>query len=228
MDRKRNRLVLIVCMEIGLAIPACSVGVEAAQPAAVTAAAIPEKDLARTRLTVIRPGKDVGARTVVALAKPTSSADVNDEGGRFQPLLAREMIRQAVLIAARDELGLGTRDEVLGDRPPDGHGRRSRLGFPGRGRRESGPDPPRWSRGGGAAPEPKPAAELGRRDRLPAETQCPRGIALPDRIPGRLEGDRSRREAECVSPRRGVAGRYRGPARTTRIRREPRGRPRPS
>ncbi len=74
-----------------------------------------EKDLARSRLTIIRDGE----RAVVALARPTSAADVNEEGGRFQPLLARELIRQAVLIAARDELGLATRDEVIGDVTPE-------------------------------------------------------------------------------------------------------------
>ena len=73
-----------------------------------------EKDLARSRL-IVTP---VGARAVVTLAKSRSSADVADEGGRFQPLLARELIRQAVLIAARDELGLATRDEVIGDSLP--------------------------------------------------------------------------------------------------------------
>ena len=79
----------------------------------------PEKDLARSRLTVIPAGADAGARAVVALARPTSEADVDEEGGRFQPLMPRELIRQALLIAARDELGLGTRDEVIGDAPSE-------------------------------------------------------------------------------------------------------------
>ncbi len=46
-----------------------------------------EKDLARSRLTVIPAGAAGGSRAVVALARPASSADVADEGGRFQPLL---------------------------------------------------------------------------------------------------------------------------------------------
>jgi tetratricopeptide (TPR) repeat protein len=78
-----------------------------------------EKDLARSRLSVIPAGAAGETRAVVALTKPASPADVGDEGGRFQPILARELIRQAVLIAARDELGLGTRDEVLGDLAPE-------------------------------------------------------------------------------------------------------------
>src|SRR5688572_17105938 len=38
-----------------------------------------------------------------------------DDGSGASPLLVREIVRQAVLIAARDELGLLTRDEVLGE-----------------------------------------------------------------------------------------------------------------
>ena len=36
-----------------------------------------------------------------------------------QAILERELIRQAILIAARDELGLATRDELLDDAPPE-------------------------------------------------------------------------------------------------------------
>jgi hypothetical protein len=39
-----------------------------------------------------------------------------------QGILRREVVRQAVLIAARDELGLATRDELLDDAPPVGQG----------------------------------------------------------------------------------------------------------
>jgi hypothetical protein len=81
-----------------------------------------EKDLARTRLSIIPAGDAGGARAIVALGMPTSSADVDEDGGKFQPILARELIRQAALIAARDELGLGTRDEVIGDRLPENQG----------------------------------------------------------------------------------------------------------
>ena len=42
--------------------------------------------------------------------------------GTSQGILERELVRQALLIAARDELGLPTRDELLDDVPP-GQGR---------------------------------------------------------------------------------------------------------
>ena len=71
---------------------------------------------------MIPAGDGGGTRAVVALAIPTSSADVDDDGGKFQPIVARELIRQAVLISARDELGLGTRDEVIGEGMPEGRG----------------------------------------------------------------------------------------------------------
>ena len=47
------------------------------------------------------------------------SATPNDpfRATRGRAILARELVRQAVLIAARDELGLSTRDQVLGDQP---------------------------------------------------------------------------------------------------------------
>src|ERR1051326_3356303 len=48
-------------------------------------------------------------------ASPTFSApDKNVEGG----LLIRELARQTVLLTARDELGLATRDAVLGEFDP--------------------------------------------------------------------------------------------------------------
>ncbi len=47
-------------------------------------------------------------RTTVYLARPAA-----DPGGVVPPLLSRELQRQALLIAARDELGLYTRDEVF-------------------------------------------------------------------------------------------------------------------
>jgi tetratricopeptide (TPR) repeat protein len=69
-------------------------------------------------LVVLEVEKAEGHRPVLALGDPIILAEV-----RFQPyyrrgLLARELIRQAVLIAARDELGLATRDAVLGDAVP--------------------------------------------------------------------------------------------------------------
>ena len=80
------------------------------------------KDAVRSRLVVLRSGGGGDTRAVVALGRPTSSNNIDDVKGTVQLLLHREVIRQAVLIAARDGLGLGTRDEVLGDRPPEAPG----------------------------------------------------------------------------------------------------------
>jgi tetratricopeptide (TPR) repeat protein len=74
------------------------------------------KDAVRCRLIVLQPGAGGDARAVVALGRPAGSSSIDDVKGTVQLLLHREVIRQAVLIAARDGLGLGTRDEVLGDR----------------------------------------------------------------------------------------------------------------
>ena len=72
---------------------------------------------ARSRVSVYRKGSDAPARAVVALGMPfgpqETTAVVNGRAG----ILQRELFRQAFLIAARDELGLLTRDEVLGERP---------------------------------------------------------------------------------------------------------------
>ena len=52
------------------------------------------------------------------LRRPVTTKDIPDHSGTVRhDLLARELFRQAVLIAARDELGLVTRDEVIGDDP---------------------------------------------------------------------------------------------------------------
>ncbi len=72
----------------------------------------------RTRLVVIRPEKGSQARPIVALANPTSTDDQAGLQDTVGGLLARELFRQALLIAARDELGLATRDELLGDAAP--------------------------------------------------------------------------------------------------------------
>jgi len=60
------------------------------------------------------------ARPVVVLRQPTGPTAYADFEGSIQGLLLRELVRQAVLIAARDELGLTTRDEILGEAPPGG------------------------------------------------------------------------------------------------------------
>jgi tetratricopeptide (TPR) repeat protein len=77
------------------------------------------KDAVRSRLFVLQPGKGGDARAVLALARSVSSNNIDDVKETVQLLLHRELIRQAVLIAARDGLGLSTRDEVLGERLPE-------------------------------------------------------------------------------------------------------------
>jgi tetratricopeptide (TPR) repeat protein len=77
----------------------------------------------RDRLVVVRGAKESGDRAVVVMGIPTGGGAgqaPNEQSN--QGLLAREIIRQAVLIAARDELGLATRDELLDDAPPVGAG----------------------------------------------------------------------------------------------------------
>ena len=80
-----------------------------APPSAKDAAA------SHTRIVVIQPGKTGDRRPVVALANPAGTKDAEQLGDTYQGILNRELTRQALLIAARDELGLLTRDEVLGD-----------------------------------------------------------------------------------------------------------------
>lgn len=64
-----------------------------------------------------------GDRPIVALARPRGPETFEAIQGTAQQLIHRELIRQAVLLAARDELGLATRDELLDDAPPgDGDG----------------------------------------------------------------------------------------------------------
>ena len=79
-------------------------------------------DSGRCRVVMLPPGRGDKAHAVVALGRLASSNNLEDLKGTVQLLLHREVIRQAVLIAARDGLGLGTRDEVLGDRQPDAPG----------------------------------------------------------------------------------------------------------
>ncbi len=53
------------------------------------------------------------------LGRPEASKNKQDTLGTRQGILDRELVRQALLIAARDELGLSTRDELLDDLAPD-------------------------------------------------------------------------------------------------------------
>jgi tetratricopeptide (TPR) repeat protein len=95
----------------------------AAPPAAAQAqvravSVAPDKAEIRTPLVILRVGGGADARPVVALGRPEVSRDMKDRQGTRQGILERELIRQAILIAARDELGLSTRDELLDDDPP--------------------------------------------------------------------------------------------------------------
>ena len=78
-----------------------------------------------SRLIVVRPAQGADKRPVVMLGHPTGTTEVGQIRGGQNGLLARELIRQAILLAARDELGLATRDELLGDAAPDGKGNTS-------------------------------------------------------------------------------------------------------
>jgi len=74
-----------------------------------------------SRLVVRTVGKDKDARQVVILGRPTGVRDIPDYSQPSRPdMLPREMVRQAALIAARDELGLATRDQVIDETPADG------------------------------------------------------------------------------------------------------------
>ena len=68
-----------------------------------------------SRLVVVPGPGGADSRPVLALARPTGELKPVDLGEIQKGLLLREIVRQAVLLAARDELGLGIRDEVLGD-----------------------------------------------------------------------------------------------------------------
>ena len=67
------------------------------------------------RLVLIPAVKDGGKPAVVALGKPVVTEDRSVFDGVECGILARELVRQSLLIAARDELGAVTRDEVAGD-----------------------------------------------------------------------------------------------------------------
>jgi tetratricopeptide (TPR) repeat protein len=78
-----------------------------------------------SRLVVVRAAEGGLKRPVVVLGHPGGLTDVERVREAQAGLLARELIRQAVLVAARDELGVATRDELLGDAAPDATGGRS-------------------------------------------------------------------------------------------------------
>jgi tetratricopeptide (TPR) repeat protein len=72
---------------------------------------------ARSRVSIYQSGDGNGARATVALGMPVAALESGRSRNDRAGILQRELIRQAFLMAARDELGLGTRDEVLGERP---------------------------------------------------------------------------------------------------------------
>jgi hypothetical protein len=74
---------------------------------------------AATQLIIARGGRLAGGQSaLVALRRPVAGPLARPEPQSREGLLARELVHQAVLIAARDELGLATRDEVLGESSP--------------------------------------------------------------------------------------------------------------
>ena len=78
----------------------------------------PDRAETRTRLAILRSGPHGRIPPMVALGRPVGSKNKQDYLGTRQGILDRELVRQALLIAARDELGLSTRDELLDDVPP--------------------------------------------------------------------------------------------------------------
>jgi tetratricopeptide (TPR) repeat protein len=89
---------------------------EAARPRGRTDPALLDPAAVWSRLVVLRAedGKSQDARPVVVLKRPAGWAGVPDMRQPIRlDMLPREMVRQATLIAARDELGLATRDEVI-------------------------------------------------------------------------------------------------------------------
>ena len=119
----RSRQVLARTMAVPPASPPPAAGLNAAKAPSVgrSVSIAPDQAETRTPLVLYRAGteqgKEGGARPVVALGRPVGGKNKSDTLGTIQSILERELILQAVLIAARDELGLPTRDEILDDAP---------------------------------------------------------------------------------------------------------------
>ncbi len=86
--------------------------------------------------SLLRISRTDDGRTVVALDRVAAIRDLPQFMGTDQDLLFRELVRQSVLLAAHDERGAATRDELLDDvKPADGEvavaevGSLFRLGF---------------------------------------------------------------------------------------------------
>lgn len=93
------------------------VGQTLAPNAAATAPAGLGPASARSRLVVVRQDGG-GARPTLVLGRPAEPESFEATKKTDQSILVRELVRQSVLIAARDGLGLATRDEVIGDAAP--------------------------------------------------------------------------------------------------------------
>ena len=98
----------------GLAGPSRAVAQVGAPPVVKNDQATLDPAAVRSRLFVLHLKNDKEPRQVVVLGPPALTGDIPDYhlGVRID-MLPREMVRQAVLVAARDELGLPTRDEVI-------------------------------------------------------------------------------------------------------------------
>ncbi len=70
----------------------------------------------RSLLVVRRPGAEKDARPMVVLGRSSYPREIPEFTKDVRlDILARELLRQAILIAARDELGCSIRDEVIDD-----------------------------------------------------------------------------------------------------------------
>src|SRR4051794_15552191 len=69
----------------------------------------------RSRIVLMSGPRSGDGQPLISLGSPFSADTAHLPGFQRHDFLAREIVRQALLIAARDELGAVTRDEVLGD-----------------------------------------------------------------------------------------------------------------
>jgi tetratricopeptide (TPR) repeat protein len=99
-------------------------GQNAAKASAVsrTVSVAPDDAETRTPLFLLRTrnegGNEAKATPVVTLGRPVGGKNKEDTQRTVQGILERELIRQALLIAVRDELGLSTRDQILEESSP--------------------------------------------------------------------------------------------------------------
>ena len=88
----------------------------AAGPAPISASASSRPAVGEAESRFTSRENRPGARATVALGMPYAARESSPVANARAGILQRELIRQALLIAARDELGLLTRDDVLGER----------------------------------------------------------------------------------------------------------------